>query len=270
MAARKYWKLSFPPPRNSTTVAVTEVEFHTSVGGVQAATGGTPLGYAESPSGVVANAFDNNTGTQWGSISGGTFHVDIGYNFTSPVDIVEVVLKGNANASTQGPPNILLKYSDNGVNWENYSSVGLGLTWVNSETKTLLTPENIVAGKFFYPEKNQLSINDAVAGLIVGTVLPKLLQKNGALVDGKPSARLFMKNNTYKIQGSTTQLGLLVSRRVNLYHQASGLLVDTQYTDISGAFLFDNIENDIFSVVGVNPSGNQNSVIYAHIQSVPM
>lgn len=269
MSAHNYWQLLFPAlplGRTSSTNALTEVEFHTSIGGANIAVGGVATGFAQgNASGTPANAFDANTGTQYGdtACTGNTLW-GVGYAFVSPVDIVEVVVKVNASGTTQGPPNIILRFSDNGTSWENYSTIQ-NLTWLANESKTLLTPSNIIGGSVS-TEYSTLG----VLGLgVFGTLNPRAVP-NQNLLNGQGSARAWNRNGGYKIDGTTTQLGVPLARTVNLYEQKSGLLVDVINTDKTGAFSFKELVAGTYSVVGVNAEGNQNSVIYAHVEAIPM
>jgi hypothetical protein len=72
-----------------------------------------------------------------------------------------------------------------------------------------------------------------------------------------------------RLAGSTTVLGVPAPRRVDLVHQRSGLLVDSVYTELPAcSYEFAQISNELYSLVGVDDSAQQNSVIYAHEQPV--
>lgn len=87
MSAARYWRIWF-----GTVVGVArfaEVEMRTTIGGADQCTGGTAIG----SSGTPANAFDDNTGTEWvATVDSVSF---IGYDFGAgnDKDIVEFVLR---------------------------------------------------------------------------------------------------------------------------------------------------------------------------------
>lgn len=72
------------------------------------------------------------------------------------------------------------------------------------------------------------------------------------------------------IAGSTTSLGFPIPRQADLYHQETGSLVARVQTSSDGYFIFDRIKKDRYQVVGVDRTGEQNSVIYANVESVKM
>jgi hypothetical protein len=71
-----------------------------------------------------------------------------------------------------------------------------------------------------------------------------------------------------RISGSTTVLGMPARRRVQLHEQKSGVLTDERFTRADGLYEFDNLMNTPYTIIGVDPSGEQNSVIYAHVMPV--
>jgi hypothetical protein len=267
VAAHSYWQIIFPAApsaRTSSTQQITELEFHTSVGGAQAATGGTATGFALTPSGTPANAFDGNTGTVYGDTGATTNTMwGIGYSFATPVDIVEIVLKIGASPAT-GPVNYIVRYSDNGSSWVNQYAAST--TWAANESKTILVSANVLGTLLARPDYNQLAYTHTGS---YGTLFPRAIS-TCVLPNGNGFTRTQFKGSTYKVQGTTTQLGVPTARKVWLVDQASGLLVDSVATDSTGAFVFNEILPGTYSVIGVNPTGVQNSVIYAHIAAVPM
>lgn len=77
-------------------------------------------------------------------------------------------------------------------------------------------------------------------------------------------------SGNYYIAGSTTVLGMPFARRVDLVEQRSGLLVRTFHTKADGAFLFDQIGHGPWTLIGVDNSAEQNSVVFAHVPSALM
>ncbi|PZQ95185.1 MAG: hypothetical protein DI533_20250 [Cereibacter sphaeroides] len=115
-------------------IHIAEVVFADEPGGLQLATGGTPIASGNYADRFPAKAFDGVPSTIWesqsGSVSGGT--VWIGYQFASPVDIHQVRLTNllsyeNDEWITAGK----VQFSDNGTAWSDAWSFVLA-PWVGS------------------------------------------------------------------------------------------------------------------------------------------
>lgn len=76
----------------------------------------------------------------------------------------------------------------------------------------------------------------------------------------------------YKIAGTTQLSGVPVARWVYVYPQtAPSACVAAVYTDpATGAFEFDNLGAGNYIVLGVDPLGNQNAVVYDFVAAAPM
>ena len=72
-----------------------------------------------------------------------------------------------------------------------------------------------------------------------------------------------------RIAGSTTSLGVPLARRVDLLDQKSGQIIERINTPKTGEFEFKEIADGTYSLVGVDNTAEQNSVIFAHVAAVP-
>ena len=60
-----------------------------------------------------------------------------------------------------------------------------------------------------------------------------------------------------------------LARRVDLLDQKSGQIIERIDTPKTGEFEFKEIADGTYSLVGVDNTAEQNSVIFAHVAAVP-
>ena len=117
----RYWRF-FPTLGNGRNdyIAIADLAFRSTPGGVSVATGGTPIQSGNyDAAGIPANAFDGNANTYWESQKG-TAGADIwiGYDFGTPVSVAEIGITAHASYSTnERPTQGFVQYSDNGTTW---------------------------------------------------------------------------------------------------------------------------------------------------------
>lgn len=96
-------------------VVVSEIEMHTSIGGANVCTGGTPSASSAQASFPVANAFDGNSSNFWASATPPTQWIE--YQFASAQDIVEFAITAAPDANVfAAPRDFQLQYFD-GSSW---------------------------------------------------------------------------------------------------------------------------------------------------------
>ena len=272
MAAHRYWRLRVTEGTAAAYVYIAEVQFATSPGGSNVATGGVASASSESSATFDApKAFDGNSSTYWsssnpsfvlnnGTYTGGEY---IQYVFATAQDIVEM----KVTAMTQYfPLSMSLFWSDDGVKWT-FQKTFTGLAWSNGETKTFdLTYVPVGAGRL------------ATAILRrIGSVLSQPLKPIGNLFRTTTWLRYFNWSRPLKtswltgkkrIAGSTTVLGNPKARTVHLLEQRTHQILDTRHTDASGVFEFANIADMQYTLVGEDRTKEQNSVIAANVTPV--
>jgi hypothetical protein len=111
-----HWRLFSEVINGDTYTGVDDIEFHTEIGGAQAAVGGTVIASGVDGAYAAANAFDGDSATHW---QVGVDHDQwIGYIFPSAVKVVEVVVHGSIYQN-QTPKCWRLEYStDGGTTWQ--------------------------------------------------------------------------------------------------------------------------------------------------------
>lgn len=275
MAAHRFWRLYITGNGGHTNVTVGELELATTPGGPQAAVGGVPAASTEfSATYSVTKAFDGSSTGAWVSGANTSYSVKeyIQYDLGAgkAIDVKEVRITFPADfTATSYPASFLLLHSDDGLDWK-IQRAWSGQTFTAGETKSFDT-EPIPASQQF----NRV-------------VLDKAIRYNLAANVGEPTERIAMHraiamfahatrpvrttpwSGSFYIAGNTTVLGAPIARRVDLVEQRSGLLVRSLTTDDDGAFLFDHIGPGPWTVIGVDSSAEQNSVIYAHVTPSPM
>jgi hypothetical protein len=279
MAAHRYWRLFISRTGGGSSTSVGELILATTPSGAQAATGGTAS--ASSTNGVneASRAFDGTTSAAnyWQSASGtfstangaGQEYLQYDMGVGGGIDVVEVRLyfNGSTSGSLTYPSNFALLYSDDGIKWT-LQRAWSELSFTNGETKTLDAtplPSNQIFNRVVV--RRDYRYNAAAnAGTppSVSRVLPHRLIGFGVRHCTAPAVLTPWSGNYY-IAGSTTVLGEPYARRVDLVDQRSGLLVRTFYTKADGAFLFENIGPGPWTLVGVDNTAEQNSVVFAHV-----
>lgn len=200
MAAHAYWRINVTAitgggGAGGTTLGT--VEFHTSIGGAQAATGGTAIESSHIASFVPANAFDTNATSYWASgvLGAGQY---IGYHFASAVDIVEVALTVFTGAArTDDPKNFTVDWSDDGSAWTPLMAAN-DQTWTSGQTKTFSTDGTpaLRASQVVIE-----TIGDATPALRGSQVVAEVLS------DGTPALRA--SQMVFELLGSNTPTALL-------------------------------------------------------------
>lgn len=148
--AWKYWRVNVLVPTGAVSLAT--VEFRETVGGAQAALGGTPFAASTLSGYPASNAFDTNLGTFWHS-SGADI---IGYEFASEIQIAEVAMTNRNGEPQQAPTSYRIEVSSDGVNFVNFSGATYAQAgWAGQETRTdviteqeaaVFEPYNVLAG----------------------------------------------------------------------------------------------------------------------------
>lgn len=281
MAAHRYWRLFISKNGGSSnqSVSVGELVLATTPSGAQAATGGTASASSTNGVNAASRAFDGTTSAAnyWQSASG-TFSntVGAGQEFLQydmgvggGIDVAEVRLyfNGSTSGATTYPSNFALLYSDDAKVWT-LQRAWSELAFTNGETKTLDAtplPSNQVFNRVVL--RRDYRYNAAANSGPAPSVLRVLQHRLIGFGVRHATAPVTMTpwSGNYYIAGSTTVLGAPYARRVDLVDQRSGLLVRTFQTKDDGAFIFENIGPGPWTLVGVDNSAEQNSVVFAHV-----
>lgn len=275
MAAHRFWGLHISSNwGDGYYTSLAELVLAPSAGGAQGAVGGTAIASTflratESPD----KAFDGSPTTSWRTSD--NFHIPsfIGYDMGAgnSLDVAEVRMTtlSGMGAGTY-PRSFALIYSDDGVKWTVQKAWSEEAFSTGVERVFDATPvqANQVYSRIL---KELVGRNDQAN---VGPPTLRMTRPFGPMGGGvrHHTAPLAMTQFTgsYFIQGTTTALGEPLARRVDLYDQRSGQLVRQTFSKEDGAFLFDYIGPGPWTVVGVDSSAEQNSVIYAHVTPSPM
>lgn len=278
MAAHRHWRLFFYAYTFiGNSVCITELALASSAGGPSLCLGGTATSSENSPSVSYgpAKAIDglftdyNYWAAKGAPLSAGNarmcwLQVDLG----SAEDIVEMRItfpqlgEGVGNA-----PNFFsLYHSDDGKNFT-YVRSWRDQTFVAGETKVYAvsaTPSAEITNKVL----TRFGALKNAAGLPVGPFYSATRYFGPVrLVNQLPMLRTQF-SGTKRIAGSTTSLGQPLSRQVDLVHQKTGILVKRVVTPDSGEFEFEGLAEETYMLIGTDISGEQNSVVFAHLSPV--
>lgn len=273
---------------DSSYIHVAALEFASSVGGVNLAV--NPDNAATSIESSVtakkiAKAFDGNDMTYWESslVSGSIISDSTGNNPTyktlylqqytvtydfgvdASVDIEEIRILPYVNGgvvSNGTPRDMLFQVSNDGINWE-LLAIFMRSTYTSS--------------------KKSFLVNDYRNKPISNRLLPSFIKKTRPIgFNGHINRLGFFNTHNGKlvrqvaspyaggasIAGVTTVLGQPISRKVNLYDQRCYQLIATTTSGEDGTFRFDFLRQGLYSIMGVDITTNQNSVIFAHVEAI--
>lgn len=132
----RFWRVRVPSTAvPATYVELRELEFRTSVGGANAATGGQAISSGNySLSYPPWRGFDNNTTTTWASAIYTSGDQWLGYLFPASVSLAQILWR-NYSSTTAAPSQFFVDRSDDGVTWTQTNAFS-GLTWTSDEVKT--------------------------------------------------------------------------------------------------------------------------------------
>jgi len=278
VSARRFWRVVFTGVSGSGgAVGVSQLIMATTPGGAQAATGGTATASSVwSASWPISAAFDGNDATTWYSGSG-TFLTTglrsgvqfLQYEFATAVDIVEVRIRAPQDLQ-YSPESFAVLSSADGSTWEVRRGWRIDPVLTTGETRTFdatpLPSEQV---------GNRLFRSASVSPGVTFGVPPSVVRVHiGPAAVGARAFSLPLRVTPFSgarfIAGSTTSLGLPTRRRVDLIDQKSGVLVEIARTGDDGQFLFEQISQGPWTVLGVDETAEQNSVVYAHVIAAPM
>lgn len=281
----RFWRLALHQiTGNGGSVGLTEWFLALTSGGAQAATGGTAwasssLGSWAPVSILFNNATGSGTANHWFSAAATfstsspfdgsvTIQYDMGAgNTLAPV---EMRLAYDNTNGLHRPATFTLWYSDDGFRWS-FHSVWIGETWTgNPETKTynittpMSAPLNILLPSLETYRNIEASPNGPNTQF---GILPGVLASHRSFTR---IPRWTQLAGPGYIAGSTTVLGDPARRQVDLIDQMTGGLYDRAYTGPDGQFRFEHLGPGPWLLLGTDVTGNQNSVVFAHMTTEPM
>lgn len=139
--SHQYWRVKTTETQNPTVTACSfgELEFRATPGGADQANGGTAINSTTLGAPYTASAgFDNNVSTWWVS-GGGTSRPEwLGYNFGTPVEVAEVVIKARNDGfgAAETLKNGTVDWSDDGSTWTTFYTFPTQATWSSGEVRT--------------------------------------------------------------------------------------------------------------------------------------
>lgn len=143
MASHLYWRINILASSSASYAAVGELQLRATVGGADLTdtAGGTPMSGSDySVFYVASKAFDGDVATSWRNKTNEPLGW-LGYQFPSPVEVLEVALSNGSNLSTAyTPKDFYIEASDDGVTWYIFASVTGQTGWTSGETRTFAVP----------------------------------------------------------------------------------------------------------------------------------
>ena len=269
--AHRFWRIV---NLSTSYFTIGEIVLRDVPGGPQLASGGAPIASATASwaNAEPFRALDGSSVTHWHSPNSGAGNNWWGYDFGAgnAKEVVEMVFTQRTENADWSPSSWRTEYSDDGVTWRTIT-LGSGTYPAGIAVTTRLAP--------FRPDERKMRVFE-----------PGAIRMRGRQeAPGRPDQPIFDPSKErwrarpqlwhwanmeygglFKLDGSTTSLGIPAPRRVRLYHQFNGRLMGEQLTDADGAFSFTHIEEGPWMVVGLDDTGAQNGVIFSHVKAVPM
>ena len=275
MAAHRYWRLYISKNNGGDYTVITELAMAETAGGANVCTGGTASASSTYGSQSASLAFDGavTAASSWYSdqlyYSAGTAWIQYDFN-ANPRDIVEIKISfaTGLNYLDRAPKNFSLYYSDDNLNWTRQRSWSEQVFFFG-ETKTYdATPMSsaLISNRVLFDRK----LKNTFAAL-PQTWYASAVRSNSKVRGGNCTRpwRQTPYSGNKRVAGSTTSLGVPLARRVDLVEQKSGLLVARINTPKTGEFEFKELADGTYTLVGVDDTAEQNSVIFAHVAAVP-
>lgn len=219
MATRLYWRASISRVDGGSIITLARLRLHTSIGGADVATGGTPTAY-DVTNGAVANAFDTNNATKWGGANTSTKGW-IQYQFATAQNIVEHALISEDTTPANTPACWVIQSSDDGLVWATESVVLGQLGWGVSESRTFTHSSYTQAVAI--PLKQALPIKTTA---INTTPTYNCLPAKPAALQASPM-----------ITGTVKQNGVVAARLVRAYRRLNSEFLGEATSDgVTGTF----------------------------------
>jgi hypothetical protein len=168
------------------------------------------------------------------------------------------------------PKNFALYWSDDGNTWTRqraWSEQTFDAGSTNTYDTTAV-PSSSITNRCLPGVATYRNIEAALPQLVFGTLTRESSGIARAHNWTRPWA-VTQYSGKLRIAGSTTMLGMPKACRVDLLEQQSGAVVGRVYTGADGVFSFEQLADGVYTLVGVDNSGEHNSVIFAHVTPVP-
>ena len=263
----RYWRVSFRAMQPSINNAfLTLCTMHTVSGGPNVCVGGSPFSNIDvSASYPIGNLFIDNT-TYWlaatffqtipgvqrpeSSIAFGYAH--FGYLFPTDIEISEIYVRSRDSTKLG---DIFVQSSVNGVDWVN---------------RAYLRDIDMVANTMV-----PISIPSSFDIALKALLSPKLIVRKPDEYIGEkkyvalPKKGIYKQHSgTYKIDGTTTVEGVRVARQVYLMKTMTGEIIEGQWSGEKGEYEFPLLKMDNYTVLAVDRSQEQNSIVFSHVTPV--
>lgn len=264
LGAHTYWGVYLGRGNGNYRAAIAGLEMRATVGGPDLCVGGTPTSGGD---GSPGNAFDGNPSTWWEGLQDRLplRTPRIAYQFTSAVEVAELVLTNNANGVMLSAWGVLA-WSDNGADWTLVApSFGLSPNPSGSAT---------VSG--FYEEVSTAAAVGDGAVALFGAWAAVAPPEPGVTPVGT-AASADIHGGQYRVAGDVAidvagdAPDTPVRRRVRLLDQASGALMRETWSNAgTGAYTFDHVRPGAVIVMTEDHTGVYNAVVSDAVQPVPM
>lgn len=264
MASHQWWRFRIFNTQNSNgnNASIGIIKMFNVLNGSNLCVGGTPFadsyfnsyGYSLTPD----KAFDlvNTTVNDiWATSEAIHSIAFIGYEFQTPVDVRYFSLTTRPDCCVEQTwKNFNFEYSDNGVNWEIQS--------VYSNNPQVPTPNSTQDFEVY-----DLSTSIITARPLNLSASPITNSLNGSVIEQRPQMSL-LHGGKGVVSGTTVKVpsDIPVARKVRLFEEKSGLLIQEVWSDATGAYVFNGLSDNYYFITAHDHTLEFNGVIQSHVR----
>jgi hypothetical protein len=140
MVSYRYWRVQALGVQSGTNFALAEIEMRATIGGADQCVGGTAIASTTFAGSAASNAFDNSISTWWATLSGSHINGWIGYDFGTPVEVLELSLTArNDSGFSQSPTTFVVEGSSDNITWDGIK-LYTAATWTTGSNQTFSVP----------------------------------------------------------------------------------------------------------------------------------
>lgn len=209
----RFWRVYITATRTTDSFfsSINEIQIRATTGGADQT--GTGTATASSDAGAsfdAAKAFDDSNSTFWSSSSGAGSPQWIRYEFTSQVEVREILMRsGDATRAPRMPRTFQIQYSTDGTNWTTAITYTDEAAWPINTNRTYSVPELYLGDTDeFYTNNTALCFGDLVRNPIYGL---------GKTVSGLSEAADWCDTMINSVERCRLSLSLFQPRRTDDY-----------------------------------------------------
>lgn len=263
MASHQWWRFRIfnTQNNNGNAASIGIIKMFNVLNGDNLCVGGTPFAdsyYSYGHSLTPDKAFDltnSSIDDIWATSADVHSTAFIGYGFQAPVDVRYFSLTTRPDCCVdQTWKDFNLEYSDNGVDWViqfPYRS--------NPSVSTPNSTQNFEVYNYYASIITTRPLNLSAS--------PITNSLNGSIIEQRPQ-RSLLHGGKGVVSGTTVKVpsDIPVARKVRLFEEKSGLLIQEVWSDAAGNYSFSNLSDNYYFITAHDHTLEFNGVIQSHVR----